>query len=74
YRDWLAGLIRAGIESGEFSADADPKALADLAMALLDGAGIRALISDPAMDVDAARRLVAERLAAELGLEPNSLL
>ena len=53
---------------------ADPKAIADLAMALLDGAGIRALISDPAMDVDAARRLVAERLAAELGLEPNSLL
>ena len=74
YRDWLAGLIRAGIESGEFSADADPKALADLAMALLDGAGVRALISDPAMDVDAARRLVAERLGAELGLESKSLL
>jgi AcrR family transcriptional regulator len=74
YRDWVAGLIRAGIESGEFRADADPEALADVAMALLDGAGVRALISDPAMDVDAARRLVNERLAAELGLEPGALL
>jgi hypothetical protein len=62
------------VESGEFRADADPEALADVAMALLDGAGVRALISDPAMDVDAARRLVAERLASELGLEPDALL
>jgi AcrR family transcriptional regulator len=74
YRDWLAGLIRAGIESGEFSPDADPEALADLAMALLDGTGIRALIDDPEMDIEKARALVAERLAAELGLEPGSLL
>jgi AcrR family transcriptional regulator len=74
YRDWLAGLIRAGVESGEFRADADPEALADLAMALLDGAGIRALIDDPEMEVERARALVAERLAAELGLEPGSLL
>jgi AcrR family transcriptional regulator len=74
YREWVASLIRAGVESGEFRADADPEALADVAMALLDGAGVRALISDPAMDVDAARRLVAERLASELGLEPDALL
>jgi AcrR family transcriptional regulator len=74
YRDWLAGLIRAGIESGEFRAEADPEALADLAMALLDGAGIRALIDDPEMEVDRARALVAERLAGELGLKPGSLL
>jgi AcrR family transcriptional regulator len=74
YRDWLAGLIRAGIESGEFGADADPNALADLAMTLLDGTGIRALIDDPEMDVERARALVAERLAAELGLDPGSLL
>jgi len=74
YRDWLTGLIRAGIETGEFSADADPNSLADLAMALLDGTGIRALIEDPEMDVERARALVAERLAAELGLDPGSLL
>jgi AcrR family transcriptional regulator len=74
YRDWVAGLIRAGVESGEFRSDADPEALADIAMALLDGAGVRALIRDPAMEADSARALVAERLAAELGLEPGALL
>jgi AcrR family transcriptional regulator len=74
YRDWVASLIRAGVETGEFRTGSDPEALADVAMALLDGAGVRALISDPAMDVDAARTLVAERLAAGLGLEPDALL
>jgi AcrR family transcriptional regulator len=74
YREWVAGLIRAGIESREFRADADPEALANVAMALLDGAGVRALLRDPAMDMDTARMLVAERLAAELGLEPDALL
>jgi hypothetical protein len=69
----VAGLIRAGVESGEFRSDADPEALADVAMALLDGAGVRALIRDPAMEVETARTLVAERLAAELGLEPGAL-
>lgn len=74
YRDWVAGLIRAGMESGEFRADADAEALADLAMALLDGTGVRALIQDPAMEVESARALVARQLAAELGLEPDALL
>jgi len=74
YRQWMAGLIRAGVESGEFRSDADPEALADVAMALLDGAGVRALLRDPAMEVDAAQKLVAERLAAELGLEPGALI
>ncbi len=73
YREWVAGLIRAGVESGEFRADADPEALADVAMALLDGAGVRALLRDPAMDVDAARTLVAERLSVELGMDPDAL-
>jgi AcrR family transcriptional regulator len=74
YRDWIAGLIRAGVESGEFRADVDDEELADAAMALLDGAGVRALMQDPEMDLDAARRLVAETLANELGLEPDALL
>src|SRR5215217_826053 len=52
YREWVAGLVRAGVKSGEFRADADPEAIADIAMALLDGAGIRALLRDPAMDVE----------------------
>jgi AcrR family transcriptional regulator len=73
YREWLARLIRAGVESGEFRPDADPEELADLAMALLDGAGVRALMRDPAMEAERARALVAERLAADLGLEPDAL-
>jgi AcrR family transcriptional regulator len=73
YREWIAGLIRAGIDNGEFGSEVDPEAVADLAMALLDGAGIRAMLDDPAMDVEAARGLVAGRLAAELGVEPGAL-
>ena len=73
YRRWIAALIRAGVEGGEFRSEADPEAVADLAMALLDGAGIRAMLEDPAMDVQAARGLVAERLAAELGVDAADL-
>ena len=72
YRSWLAGGIRAGVEAGEFR-DCDPEAVADLAMALLDGFGIRALIGDPRMDVAAARRAISERLAPELGVEASQL-
>jgi AcrR family transcriptional regulator len=73
YRKWMAGLIRAGVESGEFRADVDVEAVANVAMALLDGVGIRTLIDDPAMDVQVARGLVAERLAGELGIEAAAL-
>ena len=72
YRDWLAGLIRAGVESGEFRA-VDPEEVADLGMALLDGTGVRALLDDPAMDLAMARSVVADGLAAELGLDPAKL-
>ena len=51
----------------------DVGSAADLAMALLDGAGIRTLLEDPAMQVEAARALVAERVAAELGIEAAAL-
>jgi AcrR family transcriptional regulator len=73
YREWLAAAIRAGVESGEFAAEVEVEAAADLAMALLDGAGIRALIEDPAMDVGAARDLVARQLAGVLGVEARQL-
>ncbi len=73
YREWIAGVIRAGVESGEFRPDADLEALAEEAMALLDGAGVRALLRDPAMDVEAARALVARTLAGQLGIEPVAL-
>ena len=49
----------------------DPDQVADLAMALFDGLGVRALIRDPAMGLERARRLAAERLGAELGVDPE---
>lgn len=74
YREWIAEAITAGVESGEFEPDADPDELADYAMALFDGLGIRALIEDPEMDLRRAPALIAERLAPRLAIEPRSLL
>ena len=66
-REWIAAAIEAGVESGEFAVERDAAELADLAVALIDGAGVRALIRDPEMDVERARELVAELLCDELG-------
>ena len=73
YRDWLADGVRAGISSGEFR-DRDPAAVADYAMALLDGLGIRVMLDDPSMDLGRARAEIAQRLAAELGVEATDLV
>lgn len=73
YRSWLAGVIRAGVESGQFDR-VDPEETADHAMALLDGFGVRALLGDPTMDLERARRTIAELLAPRLGLEPRQLV
>jgi AcrR family transcriptional regulator len=72
YREWVARVIRRGVESGEFR-QVDPDEVADLAMALFDGLGVRALIRDPAMSLERARVAVAERLGAELGVDPALL-
>jgi AcrR family transcriptional regulator len=72
YRVWVGRVIRRGVESGEFRR-VDPDEVADLAMALFDGLGVRSLIHDPAMDLERARRLAAERLGAELGVDPAAL-
>jgi AcrR family transcriptional regulator len=73
YREWVAEAIRAGVESGEFPpVDADE--LADHAMALFDGFGIRALLEDPQMPLERAPRAIAGLLAPPLGLEPEELL
>jgi AcrR family transcriptional regulator len=72
YREWVARVIRRGVQSGEFR-EVDPDEVADMAMALFDGLGVRALIRDPAMSLDRARRIAAERLGAELGVDPASL-
>jgi AcrR family transcriptional regulator len=74
YRRWMADVIAVGVESGEFAADVDVERTAGIAVALLDGTGVRALLGDPAMDVEAARALVAGILAEPLGVEPAVLL
>ena len=73
YRDWIAAVLRAGVEGGEFDPELDVEATADVAMALLDGAGVRAMLDDPGMDVAAARSLVATALAPLVGVEPRAL-
>lgn len=73
YHEWLAGVISAGVASGEFSAPANLDVLTDRAMAMLDGLGLRALLRDPTMDIEAARRQVAELLAPELGIDAEAL-
>jgi len=74
YRNWLSGVIEAGVESGEFTAPADLGDLVDRAVALLDGTGLRVLLRDPAMDIDRARRLAADLLGNELGVDPEELI
>jgi AcrR family transcriptional regulator len=65
---WFAEAIGAGIAAGEFS-NADVDALTDRVLALIDGFGIRALVRDPEVPLDWARREVWRVLAAELGLD-----
>jgi AcrR family transcriptional regulator len=74
YHEWLEDVLKRGIDVGEFTAPADLPALTDRTMALLDGLGLRALLHDPTMDIDAARTQVADFVAPQLGLDPTSLL
>jgi AcrR family transcriptional regulator len=74
YREWFATFIAAGLASGDFRSDRSASDLADLAVGLVDGLGIRALVRDPEMDVERARRMIAEQLAAALAVEAQDLL
>jgi len=74
YREWFETFIAAGLRSGEFASDRSAAELADLAVALVDGLGIRALVRDPAVDVERARELVAGELGRALGVDPSALL
>ncbi|MSO40972.1 MAG: TetR family transcriptional regulator [Solirubrobacterales bacterium] len=74
YSEWMQSVIRAGVESGEFRSGVDTEAAARTTMALIDGFGVRCLIRDPNMDLERARSLVARELAAELGIEIESLV
>jgi AcrR family transcriptional regulator len=66
-RAWFAQAIAAGIEAGEFDAEADPGRTADLVMAVCDGFGVRALLGD--IPIEQARAAVWAAVAGELGLD-----
>lgn len=72
YRAWLLEVIEAGVAAGEFRTD-DPERVTDLALGLLDGLGLRALLEDPVVDLSRARLLVAHALGAELGIDAELL-
>jgi hypothetical protein len=59
-----------GPKLGEERRVRNVEAVADTAMALLDGTGVRMLIHDPAMELDRACALV---LARALGVAPGLL-
>ena len=66
---WFANAIEAGIEAGEFSEDTDPDRTADRVLAMCDGFGVRALLTELALD--RARDDVWSYLAQELGVDPR---
>jgi len=69
---WFAREIADGVRDGEF-ARCDPDEVADRALALIDGYGIRALIGDHAIPLERAQRSVSAALARELGLDGEVL-
>jgi AcrR family transcriptional regulator len=70
YRDWLVVLLEGGVRAGEFRTD-DPGGVADLALGLFDGLGLRVLLQD--LPLERARVMIAEALAPHLQLEPEAL-
>jgi AcrR family transcriptional regulator len=72
YRTWIAAAIAEGVAAEEF-APVDPGDTADLAMALIDGLGLRVLLGDPSMPLDQARERIGEILARELRIPAGQL-
>jgi AcrR family transcriptional regulator len=72
YRAWIAAAVAEGVAAGEFAA-VDPAETADLAMALIDGLGLRVLLGDPSMPLHTARERIGEVLARELGIPAGRL-
>ena len=65
YRARIAAAVADGMAAGEF-APVDPGETADLAMALIDGLGLRVLVGDPSMPLEKARERIGQTLAREL--------
>jgi AcrR family transcriptional regulator len=72
YRTWIAAAVAEGVAAGEF-VSVDPAKTADLAMALIDGLGLRVLLGDPSMPLDRARERIGEILARELRIPAGQL-
>ncbi|MFF2205047.1 TetR/AcrR family transcriptional regulator [Streptomyces sp. NPDC058145] len=64
---WVAGAVRRGIESGEFT-PADVDDLSTLVLSLSDGYGIRLMLRDPAVTLDSALSSIWRQVAPALGL------
>jgi len=64
---WFATEIAAGIRDREF-ARCDPEDVADRALALIDGYGVRTLIGDSQVPLERAQQAVSAQLARDLGL------
>jgi AcrR family transcriptional regulator len=68
---WVAGAVRRGIESGEFTRT-DVDALSTLVLSLSDGYGIRLMLRDPTVTLDIALTAIWRHVSAALGL-PGTL-
>jgi AcrR family transcriptional regulator len=66
---WFSEAIAAGVDAGEFRAGVDPGRTADRVLAMCDGFGVRALLTE--LSIDRARSEVWAFLAQELGLDPR---
>jgi hypothetical protein len=65
--DWFVAEIRAGIENGGF-ARCGPDEVADRALVLLDGYGVRTMIGQATIALERTRRAVTAQPARDLGL------
>jgi AcrR family transcriptional regulator len=72
YHAWFAEAIAEGIGAGEF-ADVEIDAVVGRLIGLIDGLGLRALLEDPAMDLERARREIVAALARDLGVPEGAL-
>ncbi|MEU6706035.1 TetR/AcrR family transcriptional regulator [Streptomyces wuyuanensis] len=68
--DWVGGALKRGVDSGEF-APCDIDATSTLLLALCDGFGIRLMLSDPKVDLDAAQAAIWGTVARTLGVAPG---
>jgi AcrR family transcriptional regulator len=69
WRELVAGAVRLGTASGEFSPATSPEQVAVLAIAMVDGAGLPLALGDPDLTVASATADVLTAIAALLHAE-----